>query len=178
MNAASEDTVLLLNKQQLLAIIQAQSRIIGQNLKLDQVMNKMAELAQDLTYADGAVVELEEGDQMVYRAATGKATEQLGMRLNKSTSLSGLCLKENKVLYCEDADSDPRVDKQACARVGLRSMLVVPLQHEQQCFGVLKVFSPKEKAFDDVDVQVLNMVAHVVAAAINASLTQQQGLAE
>lgn len=172
MNHATDDAILSMTKQQLLAIIQAQSRIIAHNPSLEQLMTQMAQLAQTLTYADGAAVELEEGQYMVYRAATGKAADQLGVRLDKGNSLSGLCLEQHQVLYCEDALTDPRVDRQACEQVGLRSMLVSPLHYAEQCFGVLKVFSPKPSAFDEVDIQVLSLVAQVVAAAVHASLAK------
>ncbi len=62
-----------------------------------------------------------------------------------------------------------RVDADGCERVGLRSMLVVPLQTDGQLVGVLKVFSAKTHAFDDVDVQILQLSASVIGAAIASS---------
>jgi hypothetical protein len=75
-----------------------------------------------LTHADGAVIELAEDDYMVYRAASGTAEKQLGLRLHKETSLSGLCVQVGHALQCSDSEEDPRVDKEACRKVGLRSI--------------------------------------------------------
>ncbi|ALS96944.1 GAF domain-containing protein [Lacimicrobium alkaliphilum] len=156
----------LLTKQQLLSVIDAQTEIIRKHLNPTQIMERMAELASDLTFASGGVVELAEGDEMVYMAATGLARNNIGLRLKANTSLSGLCIQKGQVLNCQDANTDNRVDAEACERVGLRSMLVVPLQTDGQLVGVLKVFSAKTNAFDDVDVQILQLIASVISAAI------------
>lgn len=159
----------LLTKQQLLSVIRAQTEIIHQHLNPTQIMERMAGLASDLTFASGGVVEMVEGDEMVYMAATGMAKDKVGMRLKAGTSLSGLCIQKGQVLNCKDAKADNRVDAAACEKVGLRSMLVVPLQNDGQLVGVLKVFSAKTNAFDDVDVQILQLIASVISAAIASS---------
>ncbi|AWL13357.1 hypothetical protein HMF8227_02909 [Saliniradius amylolyticus] len=158
--------VSLLTKDQLLKIIEVQSSIIGQHLSSDDSLNAITRLAEQLTFATGAVVELVDGDEMVYRAATGMAAKNVGLRLKRETSLSGLCVKENKVLNCGDAMNDPRVDKAACEKVGLKSMLVVPMAHQDQLLGVLKVFSSKTNAFDEVDIQVLTLATKIISAVL------------
>jgi L-methionine (R)-S-oxide reductase len=159
----------LLTKQQLMSVISAQTEIIRKHLSAKQIMERMAELASDLTFASGGVVEMVEGDEMVYVAATGMARNNIGLRLNANTSLSGLCIQKNQVLNCKDADTDSRVDAGACEKVGLNSMLVVPLHSDDRLVGVLKVFSAKTNAFDDVDVQILQLSASVISAAIASS---------
>lgn len=173
MPTLSTDSMSALTKEQLLTIIDAQTDIIGRSLSLTEVMQKMAVLAEQLTFASGAVVEILDGEEMVYRAATGKAKDRLGMRLHKDKSLSGLCIKENRVLNCQDALHDPRVDKDACQKVGLSSMLVVPLGYQQNTVGVIKVFSTATAAFDEVDALILSLAAQVISAAIHASLGKQ-----
>ncbi|WP_088329465.1 GAF domain-containing protein [Lacimicrobium sp. SS2-24] len=162
----------LLTKQQLLLVIAAQTDIIRKHLDAQGAMERMAELATELTFASGAVVEMVEGDEMVYVAATGKARENIGLRLKAAASLSGLCIKKGQVLNCKDSDNDSRVDAEACKKVGLRSMLVVPLRTDGALVGVLKVFSSKTEAFDDVDVQVLELVASIISAAIASDSTE------
>ena len=77
---------------QLLAIIGMQTEIAKLGLDLNGVMTLVAEQARAITNASGAVVELAEGDEMVYRAVAGTASGLLGLRLLRSTSLSGLCV--------------------------------------------------------------------------------------
>src|SRR5262245_60184328 len=108
---------------QLLAVIRTQTEIAKLGLDLSGVLALVADRARGITGAAGAVVEIAEGDEMVYRAASGSAAGLLGLRLRRSTSLSGLCVAAAVPLHCDDAEVDPRVDRDACHRVGLRSMV-------------------------------------------------------
>lgn len=150
----------------LLEVIHIQTEIAKAGLDLGEVMALVTQRAQDLTAAAGAVVELAEGGEMVYRAAAGIAKPQLGMRLQRQGSLSGLCVAEGAILYCRDAESDDRVDREACRKVGLRSMIVVPLRHREQTVGALKVISARVDAFTKSDIEVLGLMSELIAAAM------------
>jgi diguanylate cyclase len=110
----------------LMAIIKTQSEIAGSELDSAQVMELVARRAQEITSATAAVIEIPEGEEMVYTVTTGEATPYLGTRLGATTSLSGLSLTRNEVLYCADTETDARVDREACKRVNARSMICVP----------------------------------------------------
>lgn len=156
--------------ERLRLVIETQRLINAVLLDIDQVMAVVAEQAQVITGAGGGVVELVEGTEMVYRAASGAAADFVGTRLNRDGSISGLCVREGVPLLCEDSESDPRVDSDACHRIGVRSMVVVPLFHGPEPVGVLKVMSRLPKQFDDVDVQVLQTMAGFIGDALaNAS---------
>ena len=145
------------------AIIEAQGDIARAGLNLEKVLRIIAARMQEITAASGGVVELAEGDEMVYRAASGSAQNSLGLRLKQSTSLSGKCVLSGEILRCDDAETDARVDQEACRRVGARSMIVVPLQQGAQIAGVLKVLSPQPRAFGDEDVHTLQLMASLVS---------------
>lgn len=151
---------------QLLSVIQTQTAIAKLGLDLNAVMTLVAEQAQEITNAKGAVVELDEGDDMVYRAVSGGAAHLLGLRLHKYNSLSGLCVAKNETLYCTDSETDDRVDQAACRRVGLRSMAVVPLTHCGEAVGVLKIYSDQIAAFKSGDLQLLSLMSELIAAAM------------
>ena len=152
------------NGQHLLAIIQTQTEIAASDLDLDTVMQLIASRAQELTRANAGVIEIVDGDEMVYRVTTGEATPFLGVRLKMATSLSGLCVAEGRVLRSDDTATDPRVDAEACERVSARSMLCVPLVHQGETVGVLKVYSPEAANFVDSDVETLELLSGLVAA--------------
>jgi len=154
------------NPDVLLEIIKIQTEIAKMGLDLAGVMELVAQRTQPLTGAAGAVVELAEGDEMVYRAASGITESQLGLRLKRSSSLSGRCMAEREILRCDDAETDDRVDRDACRKVGLHSMLVVPLNHLDDTVGVLKVVSPAIGAFSEADMQTLGLMAELIAAAM------------
>jgi len=150
----------------LVEIIRIQTEIARLGLDLGGVMKFVTDRVQDLTCASGAVVELAEEDDMVYRAASGMAEGQLGLRLKRDGSLSGLCVKTGVVLRCDDTETDDRVDRDACRRVGVRSMLVAPLTHLDTNVGALKVASRDAAAFGEQDMKVLELMSGLIAAAM------------
>ncbi len=158
------------SRQQLLQVINIQTEIAKLGLDLGGVMQFIVEQTLSLIEADGAVIELAEGDEMVYRAASGLARPQLGLRLRIDTSLSGLSVMTGKTLSCADSETDARVDRAACARVGLRSMIVMPLKHRGVTIGVLKALSAQPNNFKRRDITLLGMLSEVVAATMYFSV--------
>lgn len=154
-------------------IIELQQEVATSELGLFKLMELICDRTQSLTEATGAVVEMAEGEEMVYRAATGTLRSSLGLRLNIRTSLSGQSVLTNEVLYCEDSETDPRVNREACRQVGARSMICVPLVH-QSPVGVLKVISPVAHAFSDREVKILRLTAGLLSATIAHSITNEQ----
>jgi diguanylate cyclase (GGDEF)-like protein len=153
-----------LSSERLLAIIETQNEIVATALALEAVMAIVLQRAQELVGAAAGVIEMLDGDDMVYRAACGTAQPDVGLRLSADRSLSGLCVRRNEVLYCEDSQSDERVDGEACARVGSRSMLCVPLSHGGAAVGVLKVYDARPHAFGTEDMQTLSLLSGIVAS--------------
>ena len=125
------------------AIIRTQTEIATSKLDLNARMQLIAERAQELTRSSAGVIELAEGDELVYAVTTGEAAPYLGTRLEMDSSLSGLCVMENRVMRSDDTDDDSRVDAEACRRVNARSMICVPLVHQGETTGALKVYSPQ-----------------------------------
>src|SRR5258708_3710692 len=103
--------------QQLLAIIRTQTEIAASDLDLSTVMQLIAERSMELTAGTAGVIEIAEGDQMSYKVPCGEATPFLGLKVPIEASLSGHCLREGRVLRCDDTSVDPRVDSVACQRV-------------------------------------------------------------
>jgi putative nucleotidyltransferase with HDIG domain len=153
-----------LSAARLLRVIEIQNEVVATRLDLDAIMRLVAERAAQMTGASAAVVELPDGEDMVYRAATGSATTHIGLRLGIDSSLSGLSLRAGVVLRCDDAACDPRVDSEKCRLIGAISMLCVPLRHRGTVMGVLKVYSDLRHAFDDEDVALLEHLTGVIAA--------------
>ncbi len=155
-----------LPREQLLTVITTQTDVARLGPDLAAVMALVTKRAQELTAADGAVIELAEGDEMVYRAASGSGEAQLGLRLSREGSLSGLSVARNQVLHCDDSEQDSRVDLAACRKVGVRSMIVVPLCHQHQAVGVLKVLSREPGHFSDGHGHLLAMLAELIGSAM------------
>ena len=152
---------------QLRAIIRTQTEIAASDLDPEAIMQLIADRARELTRASSGVIELAEGEDMVYAVTSGEAAPYLGTRLKKRSSLSGRSVIEGKVLRSDDTAEDPRVDAEACRRVQAASMLCVPLAHQGETVGVLKVYSPLAHHFGDGDVETLELLSELIAAHIS-----------
>lgn len=150
----------------LLAIIETQTAIVSVSSHLDAVLERVLERARALTGATSAVVELLEGSELVYHLGSGALASFAGMRLALEGSLSGSCLAEGRVLRCVDAAHDPRVDVEAAQRVGVASLLCVPLSHDNTATGVLKVCHPEPGAFTEQHEKTLELLSRPIGAAM------------
>lgn len=153
-----------LSVARLLRIVETQNEVVATQLDLGEIMGLVVERAAEMTGASAGVVELPDGDEMVYRAAAGSAARHIGLRLRIDGSLSGVCLRAGVPVRCDDALRDPRADAEKCLAVGAVSMLCVPLLHRGAVTGVLKVYSERQSAFDDEDAELLGRLTGVIAA--------------
>ena len=154
-------------------IVATQQEIVCARHGLETMLRLITERTRQITGADGSVIEIIEEDFMHYRATAGTASPYQGIRISRHNSLSGLAAKKNEVLRCDDSETDPRVDREACRRVGLRSMVVVPLHHDGEVVGVLKVFSAKVDAFNEADVIALRMMASLMSGAFSNAIAAE-----
>lgn len=165
-----------LDRARLLEAIAFQSEVAGAGAGANATMRVVTERAQALTDADGAVFELADGDEMISQVVTGAAESSLGAVMTATATMSRLAMTTGDVQTCPDSKIDLRVDRKACRRVGLRSILCVPVSHRHETVGVLKVFSSRTSAFDETDIAVLRLLAGTVAAAMTqAQLIEQLG---
>ncbi len=159
---------------QLDRLVSTQNRIATARFEVNATLDTVVEQALMLTGAEGAVVELPEGDEMVYTAGAGAAVGHIGTRIPREGSISGLALETSQTLHCRDSEKDPRVDRAATAAVGARSMIVVPLVHDGEATGILKVYAGRVGAFDEHQAAVLELLASMIAAAlVRAALMQR-----
>jgi TonB family protein len=111
---------------------------------------------------------------MVCRAATGEHAPDLGIPLNTSDGVSGACLRTRQSQLCLDTETDPRVDAATCRRLGIRSMLVVPVLESEELVGVLEVFSTNPAEFVESDQNLLEIFARECARIRRAALALDQ----
>ncbi len=164
-----EDAVALLTR-----IVAAQSEIAAAGPDPQDVVDAITYRAQELTRSAGAVLEIQDGEHMRYWSASGIAGNQVGLMLPVKGSLSGRCLEEGRVMRCDDSETDPRVNREACRSVGLRSMLVAPLYFRRQAVGVLKVVSTTPGAYGDTDQRTLDQLSTLVAASLYNAIEHAQ----
>jgi len=143
-------------------------------LALDLVLNELVVRASTATRARSAALALTRGDEMVCRAATGEHAPDLGIPLNMRDGLSGACLRTHQSQLCLDTETDPRVDALASRRLGVRSMLVVPVLDGDELVGVLEVFATDPEEFVDSDQNLLEIFARDVTRIRRAAFELEQ----
>ncbi len=148
-------------------IVETQRMISSVSLDRDELLHVVAERAQAVTSAAGGVVELAQGEEMVYQGVCGLAEGSLGTRLRITSSFSGRCVRLGVPMRCVDTEYDARVDRTACRKLGIRSMVVVPLMKADASIGVLKVVSQEPDHFSEADVEILQEMAGFIAEAIS-----------
>ncbi len=133
---------------------------------LDEVLQLVAERAVAITGADGLAIALAENNQIVLRAAAGRVRPDVGARIDRDSAFSGACFRTAQIVNCDDTETDPRVNLQACRALGARSMVAVPLCGRRRVIGVLEAFSVWPFAFNDSDVRNLSLLAELVLGAL------------
>lgn len=133
---------------------------------LDSTLQLLAQRAQTFTRATGAAIALTEGASMICRASSGQDAPSLGARLTTGSGFSGECVRTGQLLRCEDAETDPLVDRKSCRALGIRSMIAVPVLWGDAVIGLLEVFSPEPYAFSTNDPVVLKRLAGIISNAI------------
>jgi len=129
-------------------------------LALEVVLNEIVEQACQATNATGAAIALVRGDEMVCRASSGATAPDLGARLDTSSGLTGECCRTRQTQRCADALADARVDIEASARLGVRSVIVMPLLRPTGMVGVFELLSCWPSAFNEREERILGSLAH------------------
>src|SRR5207245_7138681 len=69
--------------------------------------------------------------------------------------LSSACIETKGVQICRDTEADERVEVEACRRIGVRSILVLPLLDQDKLIGIFEILSSRPNAFGEREVQTL-----------------------
>ena len=130
------------------------------------MLQLVAERAVAITGADGLAIALAENNEIVLRAAAGTVRPDVGARIDRDSAFSGACFRTAQVVNCDDTETDPRVNVQACRKLGARSMVAVPLCGRRRVIGVLEAFSAWPFGFNESDIRNLSLLAELVLGAL------------
>jgi diguanylate cyclase (GGDEF)-like protein/PAS domain S-box-containing protein len=135
---------------------------------LEHVMQVIVECAQALTRAEGAMIHLIEGEDVVTRAACGIATRFLHNRRPLNQSVSRFAIAARAPLLIEYAENDPRLNAKLQKLVGDRSHICVPLFAGERPVGAVSVMSTSEdRRLNEEDRQTLELLAGVLSEGVS-----------
>src|SRR5215471_2884654 len=135
---------------------------------LDAALQLLADRAQYITGASGAAIALlrEGRKDMLCRASAGSNAPELGALLSSEFGLSGESVRTRQLLRCDDAERDARVNREVCRQLGIASVVVMPVVHDDQVLGVFELFSGKANAFGERDVSAVQRLSEMVETAV------------
>jgi len=142
---------------------------------LDAALQLLAERAQYITGANGAAIALRRGEHndMLCRASAGSNAPELGALLSMEYGLSGESARTRQTMRCDDAEHDPRVNREGCRRLGIASVVVMPVVRDAQVLGVFELFSGQPRAFAERDICALRRLSEMVETAVRHAVAAQ-----
>ena len=142
---------------------------------LDAALQLLAERAQYITGASGAAIALRHGaaHDMLCRASAGSNAPELGALLSTEHGLSGESVRTRRALRCDDAESDPRVNRDGCRQLGIASVVIMPIVGDEHVMGVFELFSGKASAFTERDIAALERLGRMVETAVEHAVASQ-----
>ncbi len=145
---------------------------------LDATLQLLAERAQYITGASGAAIALRQGETMVCCASSGASAPELGAHLQIDSGLSAESVKTRQILHCDDAENDPRVNRESCKAFGIASVVVMPLVRGEEVYGVFELLSGRPRAFEERDFVALNRLAEMIQTAVEHADAARRAEAE
>jgi len=138
------------------------------HLRLDELLNALLERTRQILEVDTCAILLldEDTNELVARAALGIEEEvEQGVRVPVGGGFAGRIAAEKRPVILDDVDH-AHVLNPLLREKGVKSMLGVPLVVEGEVRGVFHVGSLRYRAFDEGEVELLQLVADRAALAI------------
>jgi putative methionine-R-sulfoxide reductase with GAF domain len=136
--------------------------------ELGSVLQLLVERAQYITGATGTALALPQDGEMVCRASSGSSAPAVGARLQVRSGLTGESIARRQLLRCDNAETDARVNLEACRALGIASIVVLPLlRRNGEVRGLFELFSDHPYAFEERDLIALERMADLTLTALD-----------
>lgn len=148
---------------------------------LDDLFPRLLDLAKEVTDAEASSLMLYNSESHLLEFASiqddvmGDSADNVlksSVKLKMGEGIAGWVAQNRKSVMVEDAQRDPRFSKRADKQSGFvtRTMLAVPLIHQEELLGVLNVLNSRDKPFFETeDLALLESFADLAAVAITRS---------
>ncbi len=134
----------------------------------DDLFSLIGRRVCELSGADGVVIRLLQGDELVYRGSYNIAQPgRLAQRLKVADERVGIVLTSRQPAAWSDMLSDPLWRDSSLVTLGYRALLEVPIILREEAIGVLGVLSTEPRVFSEEDRGLLLSLAGHTAVAID-----------
>lgn len=138
-----------------------------------ELLQSIVEVARAIFGARASSIFLldEATDELVFEAVAGEgAASLIGQRLPSSTGIAGWVLVTRQPLVLDDLENDPRFARDVAESTGYvpKSMMAVPLLHDEEVLGVLQVLDrPQRERFSLQEMELLGLFGNQAAIALD-----------
>lgn len=146
----------------MLSAVEAVRREVTAAADFNAALQLITERAVSLTGASGAALAFLTNDKMICRASYGEPALPLGTAVDVKQGVTGECIRNGRMVACEDVETDARVDREICQVLGIGSILASPIVADFRVVGLLEVFSPNARAFTQDHEIALDRLAELV----------------
>jgi diguanylate cyclase (GGDEF)-like protein/PAS domain S-box-containing protein len=163
-------------RDRLETVLNLQEDIAKPDLNRQQITDTVVDRLLEITDCDGAVIELIDDDKLVYEAASGIASDNVGLSLPVEDSLSGACYRDNEMKECHHVERDDRVDESAIEKIdgNPKSLLIMPLEYSGEKFGTIKIMYREPEQISTSARNVLNLMRGLLSASLLQTFQQEQ----
>ncbi|MEJ2092559.1 MAG: HD domain-containing protein [Syntrophobacterales bacterium] len=145
---------------------------INSSLDIDTVLNCAMMTAEEALQAEASAifeVDVDHGD-LFFRLARGeKADKVKSLRLKLGEGVAGWVAQTGQAVIVPRTEADPRFNPGCDEHSGFqtRSILCVPLKHQDRLLGVIQVLNKRPPLeFDQEDLELLTLLAQPIAVAL------------
>jgi signal transduction histidine kinase len=165
-------------RQELEALYRADAEL-HRHLRLDEVLQALADIAVDILTADKSslLVWDDRRERLVVRVARGFRPETLAhMSFTPGEGTVGHVATTGEPFIVEDAHTDPRIVKRSTIidPEGIRSFMQVPIKVGGEVFGVFSADYAQPRAFGDDEQRLFIALAQRAALAIDTAQLYEQ----
>jgi diguanylate cyclase (GGDEF)-like protein/PAS domain S-box-containing protein len=153
--------------ERLSRVFQTQREIAAAGNDLAEMTRIVLDRSRAITGAEGAMLCLVEGDDLVTRDAVGIAATAPPRR-PIATSVAKHAIETGQPLLIEDCLNDPRLNREMQRVIGDTSLICIPLFQGPRVIGVINVMSSENgKQLTEEDRQTMEMLSVVLSAAVS-----------
>ncbi|HEV2397490.1 MAG TPA: GAF domain-containing protein [Candidatus Sulfotelmatobacter sp.] len=155
-----------LHPSSLSAVVETQQFIASDEFALDRAMQMVADCILRLLNASGTAIACLDSNELVYRAAAGSATKDLGRRIAAVLNISPCNDVRREILRVENAATDMRIEAEVCRQFGAISLLMLPICETDVLLGVLEVRFDNAHSFTHQQIRVCRLLIGVLEEGI------------
>lgn len=153
-------------------IVETERLIQDQRVDSQTAVELIAERTLTITRADGVAVGVLENGKLVYRADTGDTASQLNSPALITDSLAAECFRTGKALQSPSTRSDDRIDQALRQRLGVESLLAIPIRQEGKIAGVLELRFKHPNAFQSHDLRTCQLMSGLIGEVLTRKVKQ------